>query len=74
MKNVKAISRAAANSYHDSKVLGKTEALGSAPCSVQSNLLCVYSCPYASSSAKGYREITYPRLQHVHEHHPQTLQ
>lgn len=46
MRNIIAISKAAANSYHDSKVLGKTLALGSAPCFALNNLLCVCAVAY----------------------------
>lgn len=70
MKNFTAISKAAASSYHDSQVLGKILALGSPLwCFTLRNLLCVHSCPYASSPTKGTRAITYVCLEHVNEHH-----
>lgn len=78
MKNFIAISKAAASSYHDSKVLGKILAFGSPLCSLccfaLRNLLCVCRCPYASSPVKGKKEVAYICLQHVNEHHLETLQ
>jgi len=53
---------------------GEILALGSPCCFALRQLLRACSCPYASSPAKGKGEITNRCLQHVNEHHLETLQ